>query len=229
MKNFFFFCLLSSLFSYDVIHKIDNPTLDRIYSYYCHQPVSECDIGEHMPILRLLASECSSVVELGVGPVISTWGLLKGLSESKKEHLSYFGVDIADPPKDLMQHAETLANQLQIDFQFLKKNDLELDLKPVDLLFIDSLHTYCHLMYELETFSPKVRRYIALHDTSAPWGHQDDNEYSGDRSEYPAHFNREKRGLWPAVLDFLEQHPEWILLERRTNCHGFTVLKRISP
>ena len=31
------------------------------------------------------------------------------------------------------------------------------------------MHTYCHLSYELDTFSPKVRKYIAMHDTSEPW------------------------------------------------------------
>ena len=34
-------------------------------------------------------------------------------------------------------------------------------------------------------------------------------------------------GLWPAVEDFLEKHPEWVLHERYTNNNGLTILKRV--
>jgi len=95
------------------------------------------------------------------------------------------------------------------------------------LLFIDSLHTYCHLTYELEKFSPKVSKYIAMHDTS--WDPTiDDPAYYGDYSEYPPEYDRTKRGLWPAVVDFLKRHPEWTLHERRLNNYGFTILKRVQ-
>jgi hypothetical protein len=100
------------------------------------------------------------------------------------------------------------------------------DIEPTELLFIDSLHTYAHLTYELEKFSPKATKYIAMHDTSAPWGDTDDDEYHGDYSEYPPEIDRTKRGLWPAVLDFLNKHPEWTLKERRENSHGLTILQR---
>ena len=83
------------------------------------------------------------------------------------------------------------------------------------------------MTYELETFSPKIRKYIAMHDTSAPWGDSDDDQYEDDYSEYPDHYDRNKRGLWPAIEDFLSTHPEWTLMERRFDYHGFTILKRI--
>jgi hypothetical protein len=35
-------------------------------------------------------------------------------------------------------------------------------------------------------------------------------------------------GLWLAIEEFLFAHPEWTLAERRTNCHGLTVLKRVA-
>jgi hypothetical protein len=103
---------------------------------------------------------------------------------------------------------------------------MTLDIPPVDMLFIDSLHTYCHLTCELEKFSPKVGKYIAMHDTSAPWGMMDDDQYHGDYSEYEPSFDRTKRGLWPAVVDFLGRHPEWSLYQRNLYSHGFTVLGR---
>jgi len=204
---------------------IPNASLEIIYSYYAHLPPRYCDIGEHMHLLKQLAQECPHVTEIGIGPVVSTWGLLQGLAENRSPLRTYIGIDLVSPPEDYTL-ARNLAEQKGIRFVFQKGNDLFLTILPTDLLFIDSLHTYCQLTYELETFSPMVRKYIALHDTSEPWGDRDDSEYIGNYSEYPAHYNRTKRGLWPAVEDFLRSHSEWTLLERYFNCHGFTILQR---
>jgi hypothetical protein len=35
-----------------------------------------------------------------------------------------------------------------------------------------------------------------------------------------------QKGLWPAIEEFLVEHPEWTLHERFTNNNGLTVLKR---
>ena len=210
-------------------YPVQEQNLDNIYHYFEYLTPRDCDIGEHMPIIRRLAQECPHVTEIGLGWVISTWGLLKGLSENPAATRQYTGIDIVHPCLEHMDLARREAEKEGIIFNFRQGNDLYLQIEPTDLLFIDSMHTYCHLTHELETFSPYVRKYIAMHDTSEPWGDRDDGEYVGNYSEYPSHYNREKRGLWPAVVDFLKTHPEWVLSERRLNCHGFTVLKRISP
>lgn len=217
-------CSTTNIFANNVAQN----QLRAIYNLHCNR-VS--DINEHVPVLKNLATECSSVMEIGIRSMVSTWGALQGLSENSSAIRSYMGIDLNYPPIDTLTLAQNLAQANNIDFKFLKQNDMELDIEtisPVDLLFIDSLHTYCHLTYELEKFSPKVLKYIAMHDTSAPWGDTEDTEYTGNYSEYPAHFDRSKKGLWPAVQDFLKRHPEWTLLERRLNNHGFTVLKRIG-
>ena len=199
--------------------------LKQMYKTYCDSP---SDINEHIPVLRDLASECSSVVEIGIRDMVSSWGILQGLSESYGDNRSYTGIDIFSPPQSKLELANTLTESLGISFQFMQADDMTIDLMPTDMLFIDSLHTYCHLTYELETFSPKIRKFIAMHDTSAPWGHQDDSDYRGNYSEYPSEIDRNKRGLWPAVQDFLANHPEWQLRERRLNNHGLTILERVS-
>jgi hypothetical protein len=198
-------------------------TLQKMYENHCNTP---SDINEHIPVLRQLASECSSAIEIGVRSIVSTWGILQGLSENPVQPKWFLGIDLAYPPLEKLQLAKQIAEENHIDFLFWPINDMEIDIEPVDMLFIDSLHTYCHLTYELESFSPKVRKYICMHDTSAPWGHQDDAEYCGNYAEYPDSYDRTKKGLWPAVEDFLARHPEWSLYERRTNNHGFTILKR---
>lgn len=198
--------------------------LKELYDFHCSNP---SDINEHLPILRDLALECQSVTEIGVRSMVSTWAILQGLSEHK-DHPTYLGIDLSVPPMDNFKKAKKLARSNGVSFKFWKANDMKIEIMPVDLLFIDSLHTYCHLTYELEKFSPKVNKFIALHDTSEPWGNQEDLDYQGNYSEYPANIDRSKKGLWPAVEDFLTNHPEWSLYHRYLNLHGFTILQRIN-
>lgn len=211
-------CLQLVLVAPAVIHPVDSryETLCRVQS----------DINEHLPVLRELASKCSSVVEIGMRSMVSTAGLLQGLAENPDPFRSYVGIDISLPPFSTLQQSRQFADEQGFSFAFWHDNDMNIEIPETELLFIDSLHTYCHLSYELEKFAPSVSKYIAMHDTSAPWGDADDSDYKGDYTEYPAKYNRQKRGLWPAVVDFLASHPEWRLQERRLNNHGFTILKR---
>lgn len=199
-------------------------SLDHQFAIHCRE---RSDINEHLPVLRELSSECSSVVEIGVRNVVSTWGILMGLSESPHHTKSYLGIDINHPPYDKFNLAHELANQHQISFTFLQGNDLDFEIEPADMIFIDTLHTYCQLSAELEKFAPNAKKYITMHDTSDPWGSQNEG-YEGNYSEYPAHFDCTKQGLWLAVVDFLAKHPEWELKERRYNNHGFTTLARVQ-
>lgn len=182
---------------------------------------------EHHPVLFNLAKQCESIVELGVGgAVISSWALLWGLSNNGKSTKEYVGVDIALAGE--VKEASRIAKLNKINYTFIFGDDMKIALNSCDMMFIDSLHTYCHLTYELEKFSPLVKKYIVMHDTSPPWEKCDDTEYRGDYSEYPLHIDRTKRGLWAAVEDFLASHKEWKLKERRTNCYGLTVLERVK-
>lgn len=227
--TFYFFCVIDVIAYFDVSasesrsHSYNE--LNQIYQDACNTPYN---INEHLPTLRQLAAESDSSIEIGLENIFSTWAILLGLSESPSSFKSYFGIDIERPPINRLKHARRLAEQNGIAFRFLKENDMMVEIKPTDLLFIDSLHTYCHLTYELEKFSPQIRKYIAMHDTSAPWGELEDDIYFGDYSEYPKHFDRTKKGLWPAVEDFLNRHPEWTLHQRYFNNHGFTILRRVA-
>jgi hypothetical protein len=203
-----------------------NAKLELTYHYEIASRTPS-DINEHLFVLRSLAKECSSVVEIGLRTMVSSWGILMGLSESQSASRSYLGIDIAPPPVGILHIASRLAEANGISFNFVQANDMDIDIAPTEMLFIDSLHTYCHLTYELEKFSSKVSKYIAMHDTSDPWGNKNDGSYHGNYSEYPRTYNCAKQGLWPAVEDFLQRHPEWILYHRSFNNHGFTILKRL--
>lgn len=207
----------------DILQADPRSRLQEIYESECR---NTSDINEHLPVLRQLANECSSVVEIGVRTIVSTWGIILGISENSYLEKTYVGIDLEYPPSDRLQLIKQLAVDNGVDFTFWRINDMHIAIEPTDLLFIDSLHTYCHLTYELETLSPNVSKYICMPGTSEPWGDRDDSEYHGNYAEYPSWYNKTKRGLWPAVADFLKRHPEWSLFERRTNNHGFTILKR---
>lgn len=184
------------------------------------------DINEHLPVHLALSRQCASVVEIGVRSMVSTWGLLHGLQFGG----AYTGIDLHLPPAAALAAARDLAVRKGLGFRFIARDDATIapeEIGPVDMIFIDSLHTYCHLTMELERFAHLARKFLTFHDTSAPWGEVDEPAEGVDRSTYPAWIDREKRGLWPAVTDFLDRHPdEWTLSERRLNNHGFTVLER---
>jgi len=179
----------------------ESTALKKHYAASCQTP---SDIFEYLPVLKNLSCECPSAVEIGVRGIVSTWGILQELSENKSGTASYIGIDIVSPPK----------------------NSLHVEIPYSDLLFINSLHTYVHLTAELERYCDKIDKYIALHDTSDPWGDQNE-AYHGNYSEYPEMIDKSKEGLWQAVVDFLERHPEWELEARYANNHGFTILRRI--
>lgn len=199
---------------------------EQLYRMYQHSSKTPSDINEHVPVLKKLAKECSTVVEMGVRSMVSTWGILQGLSENPAPYRSYLGIDLNHPPVESFELASHLARETGISFDFWQANNMEIDIEPTELLFIDTNHTYLQLTYELENFSPKVTKYIAMHDTSEPFGYLDEIHYFSD-DIYPPEYDRNKRGLWLAVIDFLERHPEWTLQERRFNNHGFTILRRV--
>jgi hypothetical protein len=202
-------------------------TLNDMFLFECAQSQVTCS---QYTALRNLARSCSSVTELGVYHLGSGFAILQGLSENASSVRSYLGIDIGLPPEEKIEMAQKWASQHNIDFRLLHASDFDIDIDPVDLLYIDTYHTYRHLTYELEKFSPVVRSYILIHDTSLPWGYMDENQQAPIQeieSRYPPHINRTKRGLWPAIVDFLGHHSEWQFAERQTEGAGYTILKRV--
>jgi len=113
---------------------------------------------------------------------------------------------------------------------FYKESDLTCPLEETELLFIDTWHVYGHLKRELSRWHSYAKKYIVLHDTTV------DGEY-GESIRLGLNIQEQskesgipvgeiEKGLWPAVEEFLREHPEWILKERFTNNNGLTVLAR---
>lgn len=162
------------------------------------------DMIEHMDVIKAYSVQCDSAVEFGVYDCTSTWALMAG---HPKKLTSY---DIAR--RDEVRDVELAAAGSGTEFRFVLASSLDVEIEPCDLLFIDSMHTYDQLKAELGLHAGKARKFILMHDTTT----------FGTEDQIPG-----GRGLWPAVTEFLSGHPEWVLAERRTNCHGLTVLKRV--
>ena len=161
------------------------------------------DMCEHMDVICQYSGRCARVVEFGVYDCTSTWALLAGHPVKLTSYDIIRRVEVDE--------VEAAARGSRTEFQFVLASSIDVEIDECDLLFIDSMHTYEHLQKELAMHAGKVSKYILMHDTTT-FGYVD---------QIPG-----GRGLWPAVEDFLVAHPEWTIAERRTNCHGLTVLER---
>ena len=200
-------------------------TIENKYKSLCQE---SSDINEHLPTLSALASECQHVTELGVRGVVSSWAMVHGLPEGA----TLFMNDIQPCHFNELQRAAK--EEKNIDAQFILGDDLTIDLPTeTDMTFIDTWHVYGHLKRELARYAPITKKYIAMHDTTVDgergetlrmnWNAQEQSKTSG----IPA--DEITRGLWPAVEEFLAEHPDtWELQKRYTNNNGLTILKRKS-
>lgn len=177
------------------------------------------DINEHLPTLFSLAKEVDSIIEFGSRNCTSTTAFLAAIADTEKTLVSY---DLYK--SQLIDELEKYNN-----FKFYQEDVLDLTIPNVDLLFIDTLHTYFQLTNELGNNSKSVRKYIVLHDTvSHAYG--DESPYSDQ--EYMVMSKKvkqgEKRGLVPAIDDFLlkDDGLNWFVYKVYENNNGLTILKR---
>lgn len=156
----------------------------------------------HHNILSKLSKECKIIKELGVcqGATLSTMLLTKpkqiiGIDITKKDFLPY----------------ESLFLQFALDndisFKFIEGSSLDSNLvSEVDLLHIDSLHTYKHLIAELKIHAPYVKKYIVCHDTCNTAG---------------------SKNLLKAIAEYITEYDQsWKIIDHFIHSVGYTVLQK---
>ena len=201
------------------------------YREYTKLVSTPSDIFEHLPTLKKYASECESVLELGVRKCVSSWALAMGLLENglPKKKMIMNDINICNTAT-----IEAAAKGVGLHIVPIWKNNLELELlEEVDLIFIDTWHVYGQLKRELARFAPNTKKYIIMHDTTVDeWDgetyrniHKYDVEKQSRESGIPV--EEILKGLWPAIDEFLIENKEWVLHERWTNNNGLTILKRV--
>jgi hypothetical protein len=162
----------------------------------------DTDIHEHLPVLSELTSQCTHVTELGVGWAQSTRAFLRhDIELHSYEFMPQPGI------REFFEEAKNAGRNVTLHIDDTRK----IEIAETDLLFVDSLHIYEQVQKELELHANKARKYIGFHDTTT---YADNGEFGG-------------KGIWPAIQEFIDSHPEWQLVERRTNNNGLTILKRV--
>lgn len=202
--------------------------MDRIRTTYIKLCNTRSDIHEHLPTLYKYATECESVVECGVRGCVSSWALTYGLLNNNKPTKSILLNDLTSCN---IQGLLDATKGLPITVNYEWKNDLDLVLPNVDMVFIDTWHVYGHLKRELAKFSKVTMKYIAMHDTTVDGVYGEtirmglNAKQQSKETGYP--IEEINCGLWKAVEEFLANNPEWKLKERFTNNNGLTILERL--
>ena len=160
------------------------------------------DIHEHLPIISDLTSQCKHATELGVGWAQSTRAFLR--HDIELHSYEY------QPQPTVIEFFEAAKNAgRNVTLHIADTRAVEI--AETDIMLVDSLHVYEQVQKELELHAGKVRKYLLFHDTTL----------FADRGEFGG------KGIWPAIHEFMAMHPEWQMIERRTNNNGLTILKRI--
>ena len=197
------------------------------YDFYCEQTN---DINEHLPTLFKYATECESVIELGVRTVISSWAFVCGLLQNNKPNKKLLLNDLEECNIDeLLYYTKKL--EINVDYKWINDLDLEINTN-VDMVFIDTWHVYGQLKRELDKFSKITNKYIIMHDTTVDeiYGETIRMGMDAEQQSLQTGFPIEEIncGLWKAVEEFLINNEDWSLKERYINNNGLTVLERIN-
>ena len=149
--------------------------LDVIYDCVRWYP---SDMYEHLSTLKQYAGRCNTVCEFGTNDLTSTIGLLSGFPKHlitlDLNHPDIFALTFEPVSPNRKEDEKSMVIKLnletvnkiaadnEIDFKFIQTNSLEFSFNSVDLLFIDSLHTYTQLTKELMLHAKKVKKYIGI-------------------------------------------------------------------
>jgi hypothetical protein len=190
--------------------------MSKLEELYKSKINSGGDIGEHVETLYKYAKECESIIEMGTRDGCSIYAF----AAAKPKKL--VNIDVAQfGGADGLKEACTVEG---VDYEFWLKSTLEVEIPEVDLLFIDTEHSYLQLRAELAIHGNKANKYLIFHDTNT-FGHTDSSSY-GDGGLRYKEGEEHKTGLIPALNEFLEANPHWVRHEVFENNNGLTILKR---
>ena len=201
--------------------------MPEIFNKYQQKCAIPSDINEHLPTLYNYAKNCKHVTEAGVRSAVSSYAFGAALLGQEGNRL--IQIDVNDSSEIQTFQKECVVEGIHATFY--KQSDLEAPMEPTDLFFIDTWHIYGHLKRELARWHSYVSKYIILHDTTVDelYGETIRNCWDANAQSAASGIPVDEivKGLWPAVTEFLNEHPEWILEKRFTNNNGLTILRRV--
>lgn len=190
----------------DAVTQIGTVTTGPFYEEYLRYCNAPSDINEHLPLLYELAFKCEKICEFGVGYGRSTRAFLAVL-EARKNQLYSYDVKVLEGVQELFLDAK----KASLDATLHVQSTLDATIDEVDLLLVDSHHTYDQVKAELDLHGDKVYKYICFHDVEL-YG------ISGQDSG--------SVGIWPAINEWMATRPEWKIKEHRKNNNGMLILER---
>lgn len=201
---------------------------DKVKQKFNYYSTNDHPSMEHFNTFYHFGKKCDSIVEMGVDYAVSTWAWVaceskylraidiriqpSGQHGEIQEECAKMGMDyrfeIADTGHGILKYiADNFKKDIYPPDQLaLPYYNLE---KEVDLLYIDTYHSYTHLKAELAIHAGKVKKYLVFHDT----------DYFGEEHPYDG-----DKGLNPAIREFLEQNNNWQYLLKVRYGNGLTVL-----
>jgi len=189
---------------------------------------------EHFATFYHYGKNCKRIVEMGVLHGWSCWAWLA----CNPDYLR--GVDVDEHNRSNITEIEEAAVEAGIDFKFEladtshgKLKYIEENFRPmhhiggpggiyhtrppyimednIDMLYIDTYHSYTQLRAELFIHGPKVKKYISFHDT-AKTAYGEHCRFDGDK------------GLNYAIDEFMEAYPNWRKIFSVEYRYGCTVI-----
>jgi hypothetical protein len=206
----------------DVIRLNLEPVLDRIHNYILGK--NKC-----LSVITKYGEKCSSILDCGTGNEMhTTYCSLIGIIKNKAEDRAIIMNDI------IMVDSEELskfAKQYNIKLHFIhsKTKDLRMS-HNIDMVIIDTIHTFGTLRKDLEKLSKFTNNYIIIPDTvldekegQLVRTNMDPGEVT-NMVEVP--INELKVGVKPAITEFIERNGNWRIKEEITEGRGIVVLER---
>ena len=202
--------------------------MDKVRNKYNHLCNTYSDISEHLPTLYKYASECESIIELGVRGCVSSWAFVYGLLNNNKPIKKILLNDIT---KCDINELLSVTNGLDINIDYKWISDLDLVVNDnVDMTFIDTWHIYGQLKRELDKYSKVTNKYIVMHDTTVDgiYGETIRNGWDANSQSKQSGYSVDEIncGLQKAITEFIINNPDWKIKEIYTNNNGLTILEK---
>ena len=185
---------------------------------------SMSDMAGHFDALREYGQDCSVIHELGVREIGSSWAFLTGLADKGNAMVTItedrnqlimspitalVSIDHVHPDKfggeGTLAEFQKHAQENNIHHEFIESSSLDVNIENSHCIFFDTDHTYSQLSQELQLHGNKSNKYLLFHDTLGC-----------------AH------GIVPAINEFLEEYPEWLVFDHSLEAQGMTSLARLS-
>lgn len=168
------------------------------------------DINEHLDVLYEYATKCDVIAEFGVRWVCSSYAF----AHAKPKKLICVDIKSNIYVEQFVDLCKS--ENINIRFDLADTTKYELD-QNVDLLFIDTLHTFSQLTKELELHHSKVNKYLIFHDVITFGNTNEDDGSTGPNC-----------GVIPVIRNFLKQNKNWKEVCTYTNNNGLTILEKIK-